>query len=67
MVCVISHKYRSVELAVKSNDDTGWNVPIAKVKLYSGDTFKKADESYEAAKKLGEEIARRWNECDGKK
>ena len=67
MVCIPSHKYREVELAIKSENDKGWNIPIAKIKLHSRDRFVDADAVFESASKLGEEIARRWNECETKK
>lgn len=67
MVCVKSHKYKEVELCVKSNKNKGGNIPIAKIKLYSRDLYVDAKEVYEYACKLGEEIARRWNECNDKK
>lgn len=63
MVCVQNRKYGSVELCVKD----GMNIPIAKIKLYSRPLAIDADSVFEDASKLGDEIARRWNECIDKK
>lgn len=62
MVCVQNRKYGSVELCVKD----GMNIPIAKIKLYSRPLAIDADAVFEDAVNLGEEIARRWNECETK-
>jgi len=59
MVCVARHKYASVELAIKS--DTCFAVPFAEIKLYDSELWKDAKVTFEDAKKLGDEIARRWN------
>ena len=64
MVCVPKWKYRTVELCIKAGN---WNIPMAEIKLYDSDRFKEADETFEDAKVFGEEIARRWNECNDKK
>lgn len=61
MVCIPHDKYDEVLLAVKSDKDKGWNIPIAKIKLYSGDLLIDAKKAYPDAVKLGEEIVRRWN------
>lgn len=61
MVCVKSDKYQEVQLCLKTNEDKGWNVPIAKIRLYDRDRFQLAKQTYESASKLGDEIARRWN------
>lgn len=57
VVCVQSYKHKSVELAFKGN----FNVPFAKIKLFSSDRYVDAEATFEGAGKLGEEIARRWN------
>lgn len=49
------HKHGEVLLCMDS-------VPIAKIKLYSGDKFIDFDASYKDASALGYEIARRFNE-----
>jgi hypothetical protein len=66
MVCVHKKQYMSVELCVKANKDKGWNIPIAKVKLHSRDTYGDASIVFDDQVKLCEEIARRWNECETK-
>lgn len=67
MECVVNIKYFSVELCVKSDNDTGWNIPIAKLKLASGNTVGDTEPIYDDMCKFGYEIARRWNECETKK
>lgn len=64
MVCVSNWKYRTVELCIKAGS---WNIPVAEINLYDSGRFKEADETFEDAKAFGEEIARRWNECNNKK
>ena len=44
-----------------------WNVPISKVKLHHGETVGDVKDVFDDAVKLGEEIARRYNECEVKK
>lgn len=63
VICVQSHKYSSVDLCFKSN----MHIPFASIKLHSSDTLVNSQEVYEDACKLGEEIARRWNESQIKK
>lgn len=64
MVCVAKQKYLTVDLCMKS--DNGWNVPIAHLQLSSSDLCKDIEPVFEDMYKLGEEIARRWNECENK-
>jgi hypothetical protein len=64
MVCVPKWKYRTVELCIKAGN---WNIPMAEIKLYDSELFKDADVTFDDAKAFGEEIARRWNECNDKK
>lgn len=59
MVCVPHWKYREVELCIKT--DNGWNVPVAQIKLYDTDKWVDAEDTYDNARNLGEEIAKRWN------
>jgi len=63
MICIPHRKYGEVDLAIKSN----MHIPIAKIKLHSRDLAIDADAVFDDASKLGEEIARRWNECETKK
>ncbi len=61
MKCVISDKYKSVDLCIKE-DGCNWNIPIGNIKLYDRDLYVNAKETFEDSTKLGNEIARRWNE-----
>lgn len=63
MICIGHRKYGNVSLCIKSN----MHIPIASIKLYSGNLAKDADLTFDDAYALGEEIARRWNECQTKK
>lgn len=66
MVCVSKPQDVSVELCVKERDDNGWNIPIASIELHSSNLYVDGEKVFEDAVKLGEEIARRWNECETK-
>ena len=66
MLCVSSEKYGEVELCFKEQD-CGCNIPFAKIKLYSSGLRKDFESTFADAKRLGEEIARRWNNCCDKK
>ena len=66
MVCVPDRKYFIVELCLKDKE-SGWNIPISKVKLHHGETVGDVKDVFDDAVKLGEEIARRYNECEVKK
>ena len=59
MVCVKSHKYKEVQLCIKD----GMNFPIAEIKLFNEDRWSHKEAVYDDACKLGDEIARRWNEA----
>lgn len=63
LVCVKSDKYKSVELCFRAS----MNIPFAEIKLYSGEKFIDAKQIYQDACHLGDEIVRRWNECETKK
>lgn len=67
MVCLVSNKYKEVQLSVKSNGNKGMNLSFATIKLYSRDRLSDASETFEDASKLGYEIERRWNEFNDKK
>ncbi len=58
MVCVGNKKYGDVSLCLKAGN---MNVGFARIKLFSSNRAVDADEVFEDAEKLGEEIARRWN------
>jgi hypothetical protein len=66
MLCLPSDKHGTVTLNIREKERST-NYPVAKIKLYSGDTYAAFKEVYEDAVKLGNEIARRWNECETKK
>jgi len=55
--CGANRKYGQVSLCF----DCGMSVGFASIKLHSSDTAKDADAVFDDARKLGEEIARRWN------
>ena len=65
MLCIASNNHGTVELCFKEQD-CGWNIPFAEIKLYDSDLYKDFKETMPDAKKLGDEIARRWNECANK-
>lgn len=62
LVCVPYHKHGEVLLCISDGGEADWNIPIAKIELYSSGLFKDVDATYEDASALGEEIARRFNE-----
>lgn len=62
LVCVPYHKHGEVLLCISDGEKTSWNIPIAKIKLYSSGLFKDFDATYKGASVLGREIARRFNE-----
>ena len=66
MLCVPSENHGCVDLCLKE-PCSNWNYPIAKIKLHSKDLYVDFKETFEDAVKLGEEIARRWNEYPDKK
>lgn len=63
LVCVGNENYGEVLLCFKEN----MNIPFAQINLYSRDLAVDADAVFDDALKLGEEIARRWNECEEKR
>lgn len=65
MNCVPSKNRGRIDLCLESGD--GFNIPIARVKLFSNDLFVDFIETFDDASKFGEEIARRWNEFKDKK
>lgn len=66
MLCIASDNHGTVELCLKE-EDCGWNIPIGEIKLYDSDLYVDFKATMGDAKKLGDEIARRWNECNDKK
>lgn len=55
--CVPNKKYMRVDLCF----DEGYNIPFAKIQLHTHDRFVDAEEVFDSATKLGEEICKRWN------
>lgn len=66
MLVIASDNHGTVELCFKE-EDCGWNIPFAEIKLFDSGLYKDFKATMEDAKKLGEEIARRWNECADKR
>ena len=66
MHCIADDNHGKVNLCLKEQD-CGWYIPIGEIKLYSRDRYVDFKATLDDAKKLGEEIARRWNECADKK
>lgn len=56
--CVGNRKYGTVHLCF----DEGWSITFAQIKLHSRDRAVDADAVFDDALRLGNEIARRWNE-----
>lgn len=61
LVLIPSAKHGLVELCVKE-PDSGWNIPIGEIKLYSSDLYVDFKATLEDATKFGKEICRRFNE-----
>lgn len=61
LVLVPSDKHGEISLCVKESD-SGWNIPIGEIKLYSSELYKDFKETYDDACKFGNEICRRFNE-----
>ena len=66
MLVIASDNHGTVELCFKE-EDCGWNIPFAEIKLFDSGLYKDFKATMEDAQKLGEEIARRWNECADKR
>lgn len=65
LLCIPDDNHGRVDLCIK-DPDCGWNIPIGQIKLFSRDLYRDFKETLPDATKLGEEIARRWNECEPK-
>lgn len=63
MLCLPSDNHGKVDLCIKDKD-CGWNIPIGCVKLHDKDLYVDFKATLEDAAKLGNEIARRWNEFE---
>ena len=66
MLCLASDNHGTVKLCFKE-EDCGWNIPFAEIKLYDSNLYKDFKATLPDARKLGDEISRRWNECQNKK
>lgn len=66
MLCLASDKHGTIELCFKE-EGCGWNIPFAEIKLYDSELYKDFKATMNDAKALGDEIARRWNECIDKR
>lgn len=66
MLVIASVNHGTVELCFKE-EGCGWNIPFAEIKLYDSGLYKDFAATIQDAKKLGEEISRRWNEFENKK
>ena len=66
MLVIASDNNGTVELCFKE-EGCGWNIPFAEIKLYDSELYVDFKATMPDAKKLGEEISRRWNECTNKR
>lgn len=65
MLCIPNGNHGRVDLCIE-DPDCGWNISIGQIKLHSRDLYIDFKATLADATKLGEEIARRWNECETK-
>lgn len=65
MLCIASDNHGTVELCFKE-EDSNWNIPFGNIKIYDSNLYVDFKATMEDARKLGDEIARRWNECNDK-
>ena len=65
MYCLGSKNHGIVTLGLKEEKAMG--IPIAEIKLHSKDLYVDFKATYNDAVAFGNEIARRWNECQDKK
>lgn len=61
LVLVPSDKHGEISLCVNESN-SGWNIPIGEIKLYSSERYVDFKATYSDACKFGEEICRRFNE-----
>jgi hypothetical protein len=66
MLCIASDNHGTVELCIKE-EGCGWNIPIGEIKLYDSNLYVDFKATMDDARKLGDEISRRWNEINEKK
>ncbi|MBR6140907.1 MAG: hypothetical protein IKQ37_03985 [Bacteroidaceae bacterium] len=66
MLCIADDNHGKIDLCIKE-EGCGWNIPIGRIVLHSKNLYVDFKATMEDAKKLGDEIARRWNECNDKR
>ncbi|MBR3245230.1 MAG: hypothetical protein IKF90_21475 [Parasporobacterium sp.] len=66
MLCLADENHGRVELCIEEQG-CGWIIPIGRIILHSKNLYVDFKETMADAKALGDEIARRWNECAEKK
>lgn len=66
MLCIADENYGTVDLCI-NEPDSCWNIPIGKIVLHSRHLYVDFKDTMQDAKMLGDEIARRWNECNDKR
>lgn len=63
ITCVVKKRHGTVNLCFNC-ENSSMLIPFARIKLYDSNLAIDADVVFEDAAKLGNEIARRWNEAD---
>ena len=66
MLCIVTDNHGTVNLCFKE-EGCVWNIPFAEIKLFDSDLYVDFKATMDDAKKLGDEINRRWNECTNKR
>ncbi|MEZ3418324.1 MAG: hypothetical protein K1V99_03000 [Bacteroidales bacterium] len=62
VLVLVPSNHRGEVLLCMKDSESGWNIPIGEIKLYSGNLYVDFNETLEDATKLGKEICRRFNE-----
>ncbi len=65
LLCVASDHQGTVRLCIRE-PGSNWNIPVGEIKLYDSDLYVDFKATLEDARRFGDEIARRWNECETK-
>ena len=65
MLCIANDNRGKVTLCV-NEPGSSWNIPIGEIKLYDSGKYIDFKATMDDARKLGNEIARRWNESNDK-
>lgn len=66
MLCIANENHGRVDLCI-NEEGCAWNIPVCRIELHSRDLYVDFKATLEDAKKFGNEIARRWNECNDKR